>query len=228
MQAPASRVALYWSPERHDPLWDAGNAWLGRDPELGVCVPQPELPGMAEITSAPRLYGFHATLRPPMRLATGWEDFISAAEGIAAHTADFAMPRLEVTVLDGFLALCMAAACPELHDLADRCVLASDPHRMRPDAAEIARRRATGLPPHEDALLLRWGYPYVMERWRFHMTLSRRLSNAELAIVRPAADAHFAPALSCSRRAGQIAVFTQAASGGAPSPFLIGERLPLG
>ena len=225
MHRQGARVALYWTPVRDDPLWTAGNAWLGRDPELGTLIPQPDVPGIAEITAAPRLYGFHATLRPPVRLASGWEEFIEAAEGVAAEEADFELPRLKLTVLDGFLALCTAAPCPRLHNLANRCVLATDPHRLRPNAAELAKRRGPGLSAGEDALLLRWGYPYVMERWRFHMTLSRRLSVPELAAFYPAADNHFKPVLAKSRLVGNIAVFTQAS--GAAQPFLVGERLPL-
>ena len=227
MQGRKFRVALYWTPLRDDPLWTAGNTWLGRDPELGVLVPQPRLPGIAEITSAPRQYGFHATLRPPMRLSTGWEEFLGAAEGIAAERADFKLPRLELIILGGFLALGLAAVCPELRQLADRCVAATDLHRLRPDAAELAKRRRSGLSAAEDAMLLRWGYPYVMEYWRFHMTLSRRLSAAELATFYPAAARHFAHALSQSRSIASIAIFTQATSDAIQPPFLIGKRLPL-
>ena len=78
------RVALYWTPEPQDPLAALGAAWLGRDAETGALVPQPDVDGLAALTEAPRLYGLHATLRPPMRLATGWEEFIAAAHDIAA------------------------------------------------------------------------------------------------------------------------------------------------
>ena len=35
-------------------------------------------------------------------------------------------------------------------------------------------------------MLVRWGYPYVFEDWCFHMTLTRRLTPAEKAVVLPA------------------------------------------
>ena len=224
---PASRVALYWTPDRADPLAVAGNAWLGRDPELGVPVGQPELPGIEEFTADARLYGFHATLRPPMRLATGWDEFITAADGVASRTAEFDLPPLRVSVLDGFLALCLSAPSRKLHDLADACVRATDAHRLRPDAAELAKRRKGGLSVDQERLLLEWGYPHVMEHWRFHMTLSRRLTEGEVAVVLPAARRHFAPALSVQRRVCEVAVFTQAAACDAAQPFLIGNRLAL-
>jgi hypothetical protein len=221
------RVALYWAPEPGDALAIAGNAWLGRDPECGVDVTQPCISGIGEATAAPRLYGFHATLRPPMRLITGWEDFLVAVRALAAGLAPFDLPPLVVDNLDGFLALREAVPCQALHTLAAACVRATDTHRLAPSPAELAQRLAAGLSPAEEALLRRWGYPYVMERWRFHMTLTRRLAGEEPKRLRPAAEAHFAESLAMRRRVTEIAVFTQA-SVSPPAPFLIAERIRLG
>ncbi len=218
------RAALYWTPEADDPLFQAGAAWLGRDPELGAAVPQPTVDGIAEATAAARGYGFHATLRPPMRLATGWEEFLDAARAIAEGMAPFDLPRLEVADLSGFLALRETAPCPALRALADACVIGTDPHRLRANAAELAQRRAAGLTALQDEMLLKWGYPHLLDTWFFHMTLSRRLDAATMARLRPAAVAHFAPALAIPRRAASIAIFTQRDG----TPFVLAERLPLG
>ena len=69
-----------------------------------------------------------------------------------------------------------AARCTELQDLADRCVVEFDEFRRPAGDAELARRRGAGLTPRQDELLLRWGYPYVLEQWRFHLTLTARLA----------------------------------------------------
>jgi hypothetical protein len=217
------RVALYWAPAKDDPLWRAGNAWLGRDPELNVAVKQPELAGIEELTAAPRVYGFHATLRAPMRLAGRWDEFMEAAEAAAGAVAPFDLPSLAVADLDGFLALREVSTCPALSTLADACVTWTEPCRRPADAEELARRRAAGLSAEEEALLLRWGYPYVMQCWRFHLTLTRRLSPEEMARVRPAAEAHFADALRARRRVTEIDVFTQRAG----DAFLLARRLTL-
>jgi hypothetical protein len=220
---PAIRVALYWAPDRADPLWEAGNSWLGRDPEHTINLPQPPLPGIGEITQAPRHYGFHATLRPPMRLATGWPEFQTTAETLAETLPPFDLPPLKVENLDGFLALRESAPCPALHTLADTCVRETNIHRLAPSEAELASRRAKGLTAEQEHLLQLWGYPYVMQGWRFHLTLSRRLTSAEMALWRPAAEAHFAPALALPRRVQTISIFTQRP----PEAFLLAERLPL-
>jgi hypothetical protein len=137
--------------------------------------------------------------------------------------APFDLPPLEVVALSGFLALREATPCPALPALAEACLRATNPHRLPPDDAEIARRRATPLTPRQDAMLASWGYPYVMQEWRFHMTLTRRLDSAEMDILLPAARAHFREALAVPRRVSDIAIFTQTSR----TPFLIAERIKL-
>jgi hypothetical protein len=156
-----------------------------------------------------------------MRLATGYAEFLGAAEACAAECQPFDLPLLQVEELDGFLALVPVGPCAALQSLADACVRATDIHRLPPSDAELARRRAAGLSAEEESLLQRWGYPYVMQRWRFHMTLTDRSGGA----LKPAAEAHFAQALAMTRRVEEICVFTQAGPG---SPFLIAERIRLG
>jgi len=224
------RAALYWTPQPDDPLFRAGNTWLGRDPEANVSLPQPAIPGLPEATADARVYGFHATLRPPMRLCTCWQAYRRTIGALAQGLRPFPLPGLCVADFGGFLVLRETEPCQELHALADACVRATDPHRLPPSEAELARRRRGGLTAAEEALLARWGYPHVMDHWRFHMTLTRRLSAAEAARLRPAAEAHFAAAQSRPRSVSDLAVFTQhdTAGGDAPAPFLLAERIKLG
>lgn len=217
------RAALYLAPEPADPLWQLGNAWLGRDPATGAPCAQPQFPGLAAITAAPRHYGFHATLRPPMRLAAPWPEFRARAAAIAARAAPFPLPQLRVASLDGFLALVADGDSPALHALAELCVRDTDDLRAPPEAAELARRRAAGLSPLQEANLARFGYPYVLAEWRFHITLTRRLEPAEHDAVAPLAERHFALALAIARRVESIAMFTEVAG----APMRLVERLAL-
>lgn len=215
------RVAAYYAPAVTDPLWRAGCTWLGRDPETAASQPS----RFPAFTAEPCLYGFHATLKPPMRLATAYDAFIETARSLASLLRPFALPPLQVADLSGFLALRETHPSPELQNLADTCVLGLDVHRAPPDDAELARRRRHGLPPAQEAMLVRWGYPHVFETWFFHMTLTRRLTDPERSTIRPRAEAHFAPAVAHPRQVNAITIFTQATPG---APFLIAERLPLG
>ncbi len=220
------RVALYYAPALDDPLWALGARWLGRDPETNEPLAQPNLPGIADITADPRGYGFHATLKPPMRLRPGrsWDDVVTASVDIAATLPPFDLPRLEVADLQGFLALRDAEPSAPLQKLADACVRGLDHLRAPPTEDELARCRRAKLRPEHEAMLVRWGYPYVFETWFFHMTLTRRLSLAELAVFRPAAEAMFADTLRAPRRVSDICLFVQADG---TAPFTLAERLPL-
>ena len=225
MESPA-RVAVYYAPRPDDALFAAGATWLGRDPESDAPAPQPDIPDLAEVTAEPRQYGFHATLKPPMRLAEGrqWFDVVLAARALADRTAAFELPRLSVHDVHGFLALRETVPCAPLQALADACVEHLDPFRAPPSDAELARRRRANLSAEQDAMLTRWGYPYVFATWFFHMTLTRRLTAGEKARFGPAAEAYFARAISVPRRVTDICLFTQAAPDAA---FVIAERLPL-
>jgi len=221
-----ARVALYYAPDRDDPLHQAASHWLGRDADSNAPCPQPAIPGLAAMTSDARNYGFHATLKPPMRLhddAT-WDDLLNATSTIAAATPAFDLPPLRLADLHGFLALREATPSPELQALADACIAGADALRAPPSADELARRRKSNLTSAQDATLRRWGYPYAFATWFFHMTLTRQLTPDERAMLLPAAEAHFAAALAVPRRVTAITLFTQATPG---APFTIAERIPL-
>jgi putative phosphonate metabolism protein len=223
---PDARVAVYYAPQPDDALFAEGAAWLGRNPESGAPVPQPDIPNIAEVTAEPRLYGFHATLKPPMQLAEGcrWLDVVAAANELADRTAPFDLPRLAVSDVFGFLALRETVACPPLQALADASVEHLDPFRAPITDAELARRRRANLTPQQDTMLVRWGYPYVFDTWFFHMTLTRRLNAEEKRVYQPAADARLARALAMPRRVTDICLFVQPSPG---QPFVIEQRLML-
>ena len=115
------RVALYYAPAIDDPIHAAASIWLGRDAETNAPRRQPDLPDIAAITEDARGYGFHATLKAPMRLAEGvrWEQFVEAVAQLAAGTRPFDLPPLSVQDLNGFLAIRDAAPSPALQAFAD-------------------------------------------------------------------------------------------------------------
>jgi putative phosphonate metabolism protein len=221
-----ARIAVYYAPRPDDPLFVEAARWLGRDPESDTPVEQPRMPDIEAVTAEPRLYGFHATLKPPMRLAEGqhWLDLLEAATTLAKRTAPFTLPDLAVSDVFGFLALRETVPCPPLQALADACVAQLDPFRAQLSDEELARRRRARLTPQQEAMLVRWGYPYVFESWFFHMTLTRRLNAAEKAEFLPSAERYFARAITVPRRVEDICLFVQNPAG---APFAVAKRLPL-
>jgi hypothetical protein len=220
------RAALYWAPRIDDPLHALGSRWLGRDAETGARLEQPALPGldMAALTSDARGYGLHATLKPPFRLATSWAALREDAMALAARTRPFALPPLRLAEHHGFLALLEGTKSAELQSLCDACVTDLDRHRAPQTEAEIARRRPERMTERQREHLHRWGYHYVLDEWWFHVTLTRRLTPEERAVVEPALAAHLGDAPALPRRVTELCLFTQAEPG---APFLIAERLPL-
>jgi hypothetical protein len=104
-KAVTPRYAVYWTPPADHPLWRAGCDWLGRDAERA----QVDRPGEGPeaLTRAPRRYGFHATLKAPMRLrgAADTHTFITAVATLALRHREFTMPPLQVDRLGDFVAL---------------------------------------------------------------------------------------------------------------------------
>lgn len=226
------RYAVYFAPPNAGALWSFGCAWLGRDPEGRQAVPRPEVAGfeparLEEITAAPRRYGFHATLKPPFALAPGHDRaaLLSAVRAFAASRAPAAGPPLALTRLGNFLALAPSGAAPAIEALAAAAVEDLDAFRAPPGEAELARRRAAGLDRHEEALLARWGYPYVMDRFRFHLTLTGPFGRDEADRLTEALAPLVAPFGESNLAVGELALFEEPGPG---DPFRLILRAPLG
>lgn len=176
-----SRFAVYYVPPA-GPLADFGASWLGWDVVHGQLTRQPDLPDLRDITMTPRKYGFHGTLKPPFRLKEGRTvaDLDKAVAELAASLAPAVCDGLALTSLGRFLALTPQGDTETLQRVAAACVSALDGFRAAASDAELARRRASGLTARQDALLVQWGYPYVMEEFRFHLTLSGQLPEPEI------------------------------------------------
>jgi putative phosphonate metabolism protein len=186
------RFAIYYAP-RDGAFADAAAAWLGWDLAGSRAVAQPGVAGLADLTADPRKYGFHGTIKPPFRLAKGFspQDLADAVRQLATNLAPVGMPGLDLVLLEGFVAL-VPAPDPALWALAAEVVRALDTFRAPLTDAEIARRRPDRLTPRQRELLSLYGYPYVMEEFQFHLTLSGWLEGDAAQRLRAAATRHFA------------------------------------
>lgn len=188
-----NRYSIYYAPPE-GAFADAAAQWLGWDLANGRALPAAGVLGGQDITQAPRKYGFHATVKPPFRLADGVElaQLRAAMQGLATSLPKVTLPALEFVVLEGFLALIPAAPSADLQDLAAEVVRALDPYRAPLSPAEIARRRPEVLTARQRELLGIYGYPYVMEQFQFHLTLSGALAPDQTAPAMDAVQSHFA------------------------------------
>ncbi|GLK67850.1 DUF1045 domain-containing protein [Hansschlegelia plantiphila] len=185
-----ARYAIYYAPAPGTPLWSFGSSVLGYDAATGAAKPPLAPPGVgpedwARITAQPRRYGFHATLKAPFRLAEGAreDDLVEAGRTFARKRRSFALPDLGIAALDSFVALTPTAHSEPLHALAAASVEAFEPFRAPLAEAELAHRLEARLNPRQREALARWGYPYVFEDFRFHMTLTGPLQAETIPLV---------------------------------------------
>jgi putative phosphonate metabolism protein len=226
-----ARFALYFAPAIGSLLAIFGNHWLGRDVESGGSLKQPRVGGLDEahlraITEAPRFYGFHGTLKPPFRLAEGRNeaDLRQALAAFGRRQASFAVPALRLQEIGDFLALIPVERAPTLSALADACVTEFDCYRAPPEPAELAKRRAANLTPRQEDLLARWGYPYVLDEFRFHLSLTGPIADAaERARLMALLPPLLAPALAEPMPVRELCLFVQPNRAAA---FQLAQRFP--
>lgn len=226
-----TRYAIYTVAPIDGPLKPLADAWLGRDPDIDEPIPQPlvaEIPRarLHQITASPRRYGFHGTMKAPFVLAEGAEagGLHDALEAFAAGCRPFEVP-LKVASLGGFIALVPAGPVPELDELAAAVVREFDRFRAPLTEEERTRRRPERLSEAEQANLERWGYPYVMEAFQYHMTLTDRLEEPEHGQVKAVIERLFAPLLERNLPVAELALFTQTHR---VAPFRVAGRFRFG
>ena len=217
----SARYAIYFSPAKQSPWWDFGAHWLGRDERDDKTLAQPLLTqispnDLTRITAEPRRYGFHATLKAPLHLREGLslDDLVTRMRALASTLRPVKLGPLQVMSLGDFVALMPITPTEELATLAAACVVELDDLRAPLTAEELARRRIEQLSTREQELLRQYGYPYVLERFRLHFTLSGPVPRATAlsvmqAVAQPVARLNSSAPLLLDR----LCLFVEAAPG---------------
>ncbi|WP_439371496.1 DUF1045 domain-containing protein [Bradyrhizobium sp. DASA03120] len=176
------RYAIYFAAGADSALSRFGAELLGYDAHTGDELPFPQqalhvVPDWRDVSADPRKYGFHATLKAPMALASGKTEagLMAACAAFAGKARPVPVIRPVVDAISGFIAVIPTEPVEALQELAADCVRNFDAYRAPLTAEERARRKPEKLSERQREYLARWGYPYVMEEFRFHMTLTGRL-----------------------------------------------------
>lgn len=219
------RYAIYYTPPQDDPLTRAAVRWLGRDAFTGETMTAQPVGDLsaAEVayhTASARRYGFHATMKAPFVLADGMteSDLVAALDAFAASVEPVRLPAVRARQIDGFFAIVPAQRSEALDRLAGDVVMAFERFRAPMREVDIARRNPDALTPSQLRHLHRWGYPYVFDEFRFHMTLSGRVAGTDATRIAGALDAHFGVLLSDPLEIASIALFVEMEPG---APFAI-------
>jgi len=194
-----ARYAIYFVPAAQLDFYRFGCSILGYDCYTGRDVDlldslHKEFANWREITGEPRRYGFHATLKAPFSLPPSRSEaaLTDAFDKFAKLGHPVVHIEPEVTALGDFIAIVPRRPTPALDALANQCTTSFDAFRAPMTAKERARRMASHLSPSQMQNLDRWGYPFVFDDFRFHMTLTGPLPKAArdhiIAVLRRAFD----------------------------------------
>lgn len=199
MQGSSPRYAIYFTPQPSTALAQFGASVLGYDSSIGASVTRIALNGiiaaaLEAATMAPRKYGFHATLAAPFHLDGKHTEggLLEAMDRFCDQSRVASLGLLRVKALGEFIALTPDAAS-SVDELARQCVTFFDAFRAPLGPDDIARRSNGRLTPRQQAYLTRWGYPYVFDDFRFHMTLTGSLGAEEKSHFLAALTDAFAP-----------------------------------
>ena len=181
-----NRFAIYFIPDQIE-LANLGASWLGWDIITGKEVRQIELSDfdIKKFTEQPKKYGFHATIKAPfiMKGSKRSTELISAFDEFAEICSPVVLEGLEVKKLGDFLAFRPVGSEEKLNSLVANVVEHFDRFRAPLTQKEIVKRRRTKLTTIQEALMKKWGYPFVMSEFQFHITLTGPLyqNDADMA-----------------------------------------------
>lgn len=177
--AMTARYAIYFAPAQDSPWWTFGAGWLGRDefadtPFLASESAHFETDERLAITLEPRRYGFHATLKAPFRLGKKHthHHLIERVQALSEQLSACAIGPLQAQSLGKFVALLPSKTPAQVATVAQTCVLGLDDLRAPLTEEDLARRQISKLDARELELLHCYGYPYVLEKFRFHFSLT--------------------------------------------------------
>ena len=218
-----SRYAIYYIPDL--PLFQISSDWLGWNSITG----QETLLSAdhRHITDRPRKYGFHATMKPPFSLASHATqgELQEAFHAFCATVSPAIGGTLKISRLGWFLAMTQDVQSNEVTELAESTVSHFDKFRAPLSDNDIEKRRRRRLTPQQDALMLRWGYPYVMQEYKFHMTLTGPLAHDTIDDIERRANSMFHDFLDQPLNINSLALMGEEEGSGR---FLVIEKLSLG
>ncbi|MBY4629922.1 DUF1045 domain-containing protein [Rhizobium croatiense] len=226
------RYAICFTPPASDPLSLVAANWLGRNVFSGDMLEPPAVRGLGihEIafhTALPRRYGFHGVLKAPFHLSGDMSEsqLLRDLMRFAGTFAPFQISRLEIARLGSFYSLMPSAPCEQIQYLASAIVQEFDRYRAPLSEADIERSDPDGLSAAQFANLHRWGNPYVMDEFRFHMPVTGSINAVDMPRVEQALRTIFMPVLKEPVMVSNVALMIEEGTGG---PFRVHSLHPMG
>lgn len=178
------RYAIYYAPHPDTAFARLGASALGYDAQSGTCVPYPPaltraIRNWPEIVAQPARYGFHATLKAPfeLRQGEGESNLLDAVRALALLLRPLDIGILEPEIMGSFIAM-VPSDQTTIRPTVARIVTELDHLRAPLSESDRKRRLEVPLSDTQTKYLDQWGYPYVFDEYRFHMTLTGSLVDA--------------------------------------------------
>ncbi len=185
------RVAIYFLPKKNSSLENFGKNLLGRDinkkKKISLTRRQKyfinrgftyfdELKNYCE---QPAKYGFHATLKAPFRLKRNvkTKNFYDVISHIATQHSRFKIKGLKIVYSKKFTFITSRKPNKLLINLENDLVKHLDTFRAELNKTEIKKRIPDSLTFKQNKYLKEWGYPFVFDQFKFHMTLMNQNNN---------------------------------------------------
>jgi putative phosphonate metabolism protein len=222
------RVAIFYAPGSQTPLANFGAQWLGWDVEHAKSVPHPDIDGLpapiSDLVATPQKYGFHGTLKAPFRLHENQtlDNLRDAMKAFSEQHRKFFIGQMKVAKLGSFVAIIQENPSDEFANFASNIVTHFEDYRAPLTDEDIAKRRKAKLTPRQDELMLKWGYPFIFDQFKFHLTLTGKLSEQNAKSVCDRLTDHLKPILDTPVEAIDLCLYGEREDG----RFEIIERFP--
>lgn len=223
------RYAMYFSPGADSELEKFGQSVLCRSGirkrQANASSAFPDQARWLKITEQPAHYGFHATLKAPFELKQSHtvDNLTTAVTAFAMSKSPIELTTLYPRYLGGFMALTLEYELDSLSSFAFNCVKSFESFRKTLSNEDIQRRKLQGLSSRQESLLMEYGYPYVADEFRFHMTLSSKLKEHDHD-YKTWAISEYNRLISKTPVLDKIAIFSQADR---QTPFALIAEFPL-
>lgn len=154
------------------------------------------------------------------------DSLLNAACVFARTLAPIDIPPLELAIIGKFIALTPTTQSAALDKLSAACVRAFEAFRVPLSDEQLENYKQNRLTVHQEQMLEHWGYPYVMEEFRFHISVTDRIDDpTERDDVMTALETLAASVLGNPIVVRDFTVFGQA---GIDEPMVAIERIPFG
>jgi hypothetical protein len=189
-----SRYAIYYAPPKESSLEEFGRYWFGWDPLNAKLINNKRrinylnrfgiknLINIDKNVLIAKKYGFHGTLIPPFKLNKNYSTntLFKKTEEIAKKLKKFKFYKFKLKKINNFYAFVQNKKNNNINKLSNRLVRELFKFRSPLTKKEIDRRNPSKLSKLQLNILYKWGYPYLMSEFNFHMTLASEVTGNKL------------------------------------------------